>query len=209
VIRGDVRLDAPKADRATWRDQLGLAEDDFVACMLAHFHSGKDHHTLLHAWRRVLDTLDSNPNPVMLLAGRDAGSMSAAKALAFDLDLREHVRFLGDVEDVAGLLGCADLAVFSSRSELFGRGATEPMRAGLPVVGTDVPGIREAVGEECAAHLAPPGDDTALAASIICFARDPGLRARIGEANARLLKARQPVQATWKVYAKLLAGALR
>jgi glycosyltransferase involved in cell wall biosynthesis len=209
VIRGDVQLSHAHDGRGVWRERLGLRENDFVACMLAHFHAGKDHRTLLHAWRRVVDQLgDGGPRPVLLLAGRPAGTEDSVKALAFDLDLRDHVRFLGDVDDVPGLLTAVDLAVFSSRSELFGRGATEPMSAGLPVAGTDVPGIREAVGEVGVSFLAPPGDSDALAEIVVAFARDPALCARVGAANAELMRDRQSAEVTWKLYAELVANAL-
>jgi glycosyltransferase involved in cell wall biosynthesis len=209
VIRGDVQLPPARESRAAWRTRVGLDDDVFVACMLANFHSGKDHTTLLHAWRRVVDALDADGRTaVLLLAGRPAGTESSVKALAFDLDLRDHIRFLGDVEDVRGLLGAVDLAVFSSRSELFGRAATEPMLAGLPVVGTDVPGISEPLGEAGHSFLAPPGDAAGLAEAILQFAYDPELRVRVGEANAELLRGRQPAESTSRVYARLLADAL-
>jgi glycosyltransferase involved in cell wall biosynthesis len=112
------------------------------------------------------------------------------------------------VDDVTGLLAAVELAVFSSRSELFGRGATEPMSVGLPVVGTDVPGIREAVGDVGAPFLAPPGDDETFAKAVVTFARDPALRARVGGANAELMKERQSADVTWKQYAKLVASVL-
>jgi glycosyltransferase involved in cell wall biosynthesis len=145
---------------------------------------------------------------VLLLAGRPAGTENAVKALAYDLGLRNHVRFLGDVDDVTGLIGAIELAVLSSRSELFGRAVTEPMRAGLPVVGTDVPGIREAVGDTDGAFLAAPGDAAALADPIVRLARDPLLRARAGKVNAEMMRARHPAEATSHVYAELLAAAL-
>ena len=45
------------------------------------------------------------------------------------------------------------------------------MAAGLPVVGTDISGIREAVGEDSIPWLAQPGDSATLAAHIISLAR--------------------------------------
>jgi glycosyltransferase involved in cell wall biosynthesis len=209
VIRGDLQLAPARDDCSTWRQRLGLSEDTLAACMLAHFHAGKDHRTLLHAWRQVIDELASDGvQAVLLLAGRPAGTENAVKALAFDLDLHEHIRFVGDVADVTGLLGAADLAVFSSRSELFGRGATEPMAAGLPVVATDVAGIAEAVGEDNRMFLAAPGDAAGLAEAILRLARDPTLRARVGRANAELMRSRQPAEATSSKYARLVADAL-
>jgi glycosyltransferase involved in cell wall biosynthesis len=209
VVRDKVELPPARDTGATWRERLGLSGDDIVGCMLAHLHSGKDHVTLLRAWRLVVDRLvPEGRRPVLLLAGRDAGAGDAAKALAFDLDLHDYVRFVGEVDDVSGFLGAPDLAVFSSRSELLGRGATEPMAAGLPVVGTDVPGIREALGEGGVPFLAPPGDAPGLAEVILRFATDPELRARVGRANSELIRARQSGLATSDVYMALLAETL-
>ena len=184
VMRDKVELAPPREPGATWRARLGLSAEDVVGCMVGHLHPGNDHATLLRAWRLVVDRLvPEERGPVLLLAGRDAGGDNAAKALAYDLDLRDYVRFAGEVSDVSGFLGAADLAVFSSRSELIGRGATEPMAAGLHVVGTDIPGIREAVGVSGVSFLAPPGDAPALAEAILRFATDSELRARVGRAN--------------------------
>jgi glycosyltransferase involved in cell wall biosynthesis len=118
------------------------------------------------------------------------------------------LRVLGDVDDVSGLLGAVDLAVFSSRSECLGRGATEPMFAGLAVAGTDIPGIREAVGEAGESFLAAPGDAAGLAEAILRLAGDPDLRARVGAANAELVRSRQRAEVTTGAYAALLAIAL-
>jgi len=209
VIPTTVRLRAPRESHAAWRARMGLREDDVVGCMLGHLHAGKDHVTLLHAWRLVADRLTpERRRPVLILAGRDAGGGDAVKALAFDLDLREHVLFVGEVDDVSGLLAAADLAVFSSRRECLPRGALEPMSVGLAVAGTDVPGVREVVGEPGTPYLAPPGDANALADVILRFARDPDLRARLGRANAELIRSRQSDEATSRVYARLLSDGL-
>jgi glycosyltransferase involved in cell wall biosynthesis len=209
VIRSEVQIPAAQDDRDQWRSRLAIGEDDLVACMIGHFHPGKDHATLLRAWKVVVDRLwDDGQKAYLLFAGRAAGSEDDVKALAFDLDLREHVRFLGEVTDIGGLLGAVDLAVFSSRSECLGRGATEPMYAGLAVVGTDNPGIREAVGAPGQALLSAPEDSDGLAEMILLLARDPALRRRIGNANADLIRKRQSAEATSGMYAQLLASAL-
>lgn len=207
VIRSVVDLPPAGEAREVWRARLGLGEADIAACMLAHLHAGKDHDTLLRAWRLVVDDLRGEGRRVLLLlAGRDAGGGDAARATANDLGLGEHVRFLGEVADVSGLLGACELAVFSSRSECLGRGATEPMAAGLPVVGTDVPGIREAVGETGADLLAPAGDAAALAAAVVRLARAPELRAAIGRANAEQISSRHSRAETTHRYLSLFAA---
>ena len=142
------------------------------------------------------------------VAPSKAGLVGMAKGLALDLGLRGHVRFLGDVDDIGGLLGAVDLAVFSSRSECLGRGATEPMLAGLPVAGTDIPGIREAVGDHGQAFLAKPGDHSGLADVILRLAGDPAMRVRVGRANAVLIRTRQSEKMTSRLFARLLEDAL-
>ncbi len=209
VIPSSAELPPPRESGAAWRERLGIGEDVLVACMLAHLHKGKDHATLLHAWRLVVDRFDAGaPRPVLLLVGRDAGAGNAAKALAFDLDLREQVRFVGEVSDVSGVLDACDLAVLSSRSEMFARAVSEPMGVGIPVVGTDVPGIREVMGAPGDRYLVPPGDAVALADAIVELALNADLRARVGQANADLIRSRQSKHATAHVYAGLLAEKL-
>jgi glycosyltransferase involved in cell wall biosynthesis len=208
VIRSEVQLAIARDSREQWRSRLAIGADDLVACMLGHLHPGKDHATLLRAWKVVVDRAQNDGKEVyLLLAGRPAGSEDDLKALAFDLDLRKHVRFLGEVTDIGGLLGAVDLAVFSSRSECLGRGATEPMYAGLAVAGTDNPGIREAVGEPGQMLLTAPGDSDGLAKTILLLAADPALRRRIGKASAELIRERQSGETTSDMYARLLANA--
>lgn len=209
VIRSEVRLPSAKETRQGWRSQLAIGPETVAACMLGHLHGGKDHATLLRAWRIVVDRLaHEGRSACRLIAGRSAGTEDDVKALAFDLDLREQVRFLGDVEDVGGLLAACDLAVFSSRSECVGRGATEPMAAGLAVAATDVPGIREGVGGPGREFLAAPGDEATLANAVLRLARDRQLREEVGQANAQLIVTRQSASTTSLVYARLIADVL-
>jgi glycosyltransferase involved in cell wall biosynthesis len=86
------------------------------------------------------------------------------------------VRFLGRIEDVSGLLAAVDVAVLSSRSEGMPNAVLEPMAAGLPVVATDIEGVREAVGPTGVAVLAPPGDHRALANALDRALTDEALR---------------------------------
>jgi glycosyltransferase involved in cell wall biosynthesis len=64
----------------------------------------------------------------------------------------------------------------------------EAFAAGVPVVATDVGGIREAVGE--AALLVPPGDAEAGVAALEAIASDADLRRRLVEAGHRYAASR-------------------
>jgi glycosyltransferase involved in cell wall biosynthesis len=184
VIHNGIELPEPELDRAEWRSQLGVDDDCFIACMVANLSIYKDHITLLKAWRKVVDRLTAvGRHAVLLLAGRFDNTQDLLKALAFDLELGKSIRFLGEVKDVAGLLGAADLGVFSSRNEGCPNGVLECMAARLPVVGTDISGIREAVGLEEYQFLAPPGDAETLADRLLELALNFELRAKHAALN--------------------------
>ena len=187
VIRNGVQLDAPRAGRAAWRARLGIDDHTVAACMVANLTRYKDHETLLRAWRRVLDYAGAaGRDAVLILAGRIEGSGSTypfLKGMAHDLKLGEGLRFLGQVEDVSGLLSAVEFGVLSSRAESSPNGVLECMAAGLAVAGTDNPGIRDAVRTDGYQLLAPPGDAEALAERILRLVTDPSLRAKLGAAN--------------------------
>jgi glycosyltransferase involved in cell wall biosynthesis len=209
VVRNGVELGVPQADRASWRERLGLTSAALVACMVATLSEYKDHETLIRAWSQVVDAMRGRgETPVLLLAGRFGQTQLALKALAFDLDLGRNVRFLGHVDDIAGLLGAVDLGVFSSRSEGSPNGVLECMAAGLPVVGTDEPGIREVIGPDGYPCLAPPGDADALSARVLRLIDDPLTRTRLGSLNRARIEAEFSMRAMCERTASLMANAL-
>ena len=191
-----------------WRRRLGIGDDAGVALMSAHLHAFKDHATLLRAWRIALDRIADSPAPALVLAGRPAGEEAELKALAFDLDLGGSVIFAGEVADVGGLLDACDIGVLSSRRESRPRAVLEYMAGGLPVAGTDIPGIVELVGDEGARFLAPPGDAERLAAVLLELITSPELRRAAGSANERLARKRAVASSGPEQAAALVADAL-
>jgi len=209
VIRNGVRLDAPKLDRAGWRAKLAIAEDAVVCTMVANLQKNKDHETLLRAWRFLIDSRsDFAPHPVLLLAGRPAGTEDRLLELARELGISEGVRFLGPVDDIAGLLEASDIGVHSSPAEGCPNSVLEFMLAGLPVVGTDIEGIRDVVGEESYPLLAPVRDAEALADRIRLLVDSADLRARYGSANAKRAVEEFSPQVMCERMTSAIAGAL-
>lgn len=183
VVYNGIVLQPAENHRETWRTQLGVRSDTFLACMVANLHSFKDHLTLLRAWRRLVDELEGlGDPPVLLLAGRFGDMTDRLKALAYDLELGRTVRFLGRVDDITGLLAACDLGVFSSKTEGCPNGVLESMAAGLAVVATDIPGIREALGDDYPC-LVPAQDPDAFAECIAHLVADLQSRSTIGARN--------------------------
>lgn len=104
---------------------------------------------------------------------------NALRACVGALDLEHRVQFLGHVEDLQPVLERADIFLMPSLWEGFGLAAVEAMNAGLPVVASDVPGLREVVAPT-EADLVPPEDPKALAGVIGRLLRHPERRAALG-----------------------------
>ena len=207
VIPNGVASSAPELDRRAWREQLAVDEKCFIACMVANLHNNKDHATLLRAWSKVVNGIDGQ-RALLVLAGRHDGAYESLALLASELKIDDSVRFIGPVSDVSGLLGAVDLGVFSSRSEGCPNAVLESMAAGLPVVGSDIAGIREVVGPAGARFLAAPGDADGLAAALLTLANDRSLCAEIGENNRERVRNNYDSLRMCKETAALLARNL-
>ena len=205
IVHNGVELAPPVHDRVKWRHNLGVAQDSFLACMLANVHRNKDHLTLLRAWRVVLDNIRSHQREaVLILAGWLHPEADQVKALARELKLGQNVRFLGPVDDVTGLLSAVDLGVFSSKSEGCPNGVLECMASGLPVVATDIPGIREAVGPAGLGYLAPPDDAGIFAQRILDIAHHSTQTCSLGKTNRERIRAEfSPDQMVHKMVAQI------
>jgi glycosyltransferase involved in cell wall biosynthesis len=109
----------------------------------------------------------------------------AVEALASQLGLSRRIRFLGRRTDVSQLLAAAQVFVLVSRFEAFPRSILEAMRAGLPVLASDVGGVRESLVDGETGFLVKPGDVTDLARKLEQLIRNPCLRMRMGAAGRR------------------------
>ena len=173
--------------------------------MLSNVHRNKDNATLLIAWRAVLDNRQSpHQEAVLILAGWLHPEADKVKALAFDLNLGQNVRFLGSVDDIAGLLSAVDLGVFSSKSEGCPNGILECMASGLPIVATDIPGVREAVGSAGLGYLALPDDAGTFAQRILDLADDSKEASSLGKIYRERIHAEfSPDQMVQKMVAQI------
>jgi len=171
-VRNWVQPEEPRKTPAQWREELKVSEDTVLALMVGNLHPFKDHPTLFHAWRRVLDR-SNDTEPLLLLAGRpQEGRLAELKELARQLGIEERLRFLGEVDDIPGLLETVDLVVHSSMREGCPNAILEAMACRVPVIATDIPGIREAIGEK-SPYLVPERNPEALAGKILELLGDP------------------------------------
>lgn len=125
---------------------------------------------------------DREPTPVVVVAGDGPlrGELEAAIRAR-----RLPVRLLGVRDDVPALLAAADVVVVPSVWEGQPLAVQEALRAGRPIVASDVGGIPEMVGDEGAAVLVPAGDAGALADAVARVLDDRRLADRLAAAARR------------------------
>jgi glycosyltransferase involved in cell wall biosynthesis len=151
--------------------------------MVARFASQKDHATLLQALSGLLCMEWS-----LLLVGegeleaRIVGQVNA-------LGLGNRVRILPPETNVTHLLIEAQIYVLSTHFEALPISILEAMRAGLPVVATDVGGISESVHEGETGLLTRHADVGDLRNALARLIADPALRLALGNAGRRLWSA--------------------
>ncbi len=165
-----------RRSREQWCADLSIDRDSFVVTMVASLSRFKDHETLLDAWPGIRRSV---PGAVLLLAGREGDRAASIRKKVAGL---KGVQLLGEVDDVGGLLDASDLLVHCSYLEGMPNAVLEGMAAGLPVIATNCPGTREALGSDNR-WLVPIRDASALATATMTLAQNPGLRVRVGKKN--------------------------
>ena len=98
-------------------------------------------------------------------------------------ELQDHVRFLGQVEDMASLRKTIDINLMCSRAEAFGRVTVEAMMSGIPVIGSNSGGTPELIQDGVTGFLYESGNIEELAEKIIILMNNKELRERMGKAG--------------------------
>jgi glycosyltransferase involved in cell wall biosynthesis len=109
----------------------------------------------------------------------DGPERHSLESLARQLEVLDKVQFLGVVPTIVSQMQWADVLVLPSYSEGIPRTIMEAFAAGVPVIGSDIPGVRVLIEHMQTGLLVPPGDHEALARAIMDLAANPELCRRL------------------------------
>jgi glycosyltransferase involved in cell wall biosynthesis len=166
--------------RVALRRQLGI-NDAPVVGIVARLSDVKGHIYLVRAMRAVVDRL---PEAVLLIVGE--GKMETAiRKLSDELSLLKNIFYIGEVKDTVEPLSAMDIFVMPSLKEGLGLGLMEAMAMGLPVIGSNIGGIRSLIKDGENGILVEPKDPAELSAAILEMINDAGKAARLS-ANAQV-----------------------
>lgn len=162
------------------RNSLGIPRDAFTVLMIAEFNRRKRHEDALRAFAAAGD-----PNAHLVLVGRGA-LMDTSRDLARRLGIMHRTHFLGYRRDVPVLIRASDVTILPSNQEGLPRSIMESMSAGTPVIGSDIRGVRDLLGDG-AGLLFPVGNVEELARRIDWLRENPAAaRTMAGVAKQRI-----------------------
>ena len=121
---------------------------------------------------------------------------------------RINARFLGEREDVREILQIMDVFALASFYEGSPVSVLEAMAAGLPVVATNIGGVKEIVSDGKTGFLVEPGDSNALAEKIKKLLEDRKMRKDFGETGFKRVKENFSIDKTVNRIEKLWKGRL-
>lgn len=183
----DTRVFRPEAVEPAPDVDCGWTRGRVVIGVVAMFDRVKGHVQLLRALTKLLTSGDTQWCCLLVGEGREEDLLKREVKLC---GLSDHVRFLGYRQDVASVLKHVDIAVVPSERESFGLAAAEAMSMRIPVVATDIGGLREVVEDGVTGLLVRVGDADAMAGALRLLIHDKERRAMMGAQGRERIKNR-------------------
>ncbi len=202
---------APRCAERTLRRRLGLSETDLVVGIVANLRRVKNHLLLFRAFRAL--SRDLAGVKLVLVgqgpAGEPDNTEPSLRQFTADHGLADRVLFLGYRTDIPELLHLMDLFCLTSTQEGLPISLIEAMAAGLPVIGTDAPGIREVIDHGANGFLVPQADPGPLEQRMRQLLSDRVQREAFGRRSRAIAMERYSLAACVARYQDLFARVRR
>lgn len=159
--------------------------------------------------RAIPIVLDALPGAGFELVG-DGAQLDECRALAVELGIEPAIRWIPRQPNhrMPEHLARWDVTVIPSFCESFGVAALEASAMCIPVIASDVGGLRDTVIDGETGWLIPPNQPAALAAAIIDLLENPALRRRMGLAGRAFVERQYDLQAAFQKWLRLYETAL-
>lgn len=125
--------------------------------------------------------IDNGPGEVLVLIVGEGKDRSRLEQLILELNLDRHVKLLGLRDDIINLMKFSDVMVMPSHYEGLSLAMIEAMACGLPVIASNVPGLKDHIDHGRNGLLFPAKDYEKLASCIFDLANNKELRTLLSE----------------------------
>ena len=181
VIPNGIDLERYPARQPADLTELGIQTGQRVVTFVGRLEPQKGVQWLIETARPWLETL---PGCDLLLVG-EGHLRQSLEASCRAAAIAERVHFAGWRTDVPEILAASDLLVLPSDWEGMPNVVLEAMASRLPVVASDVEGVRELLGLAAPQQTVRYGDTPGLTRKVASLMLDPDMAKAIGEENRR------------------------
>lgn len=189
----------PTGTRAELLRELGLPAEARLVCYVGRLAEQKRVDDLLWAAQLLRQ---ADPRAYFLIVG-DGPERARLEQHARDVEVSEHVRWLGHRDDAAAVLSLCDVFWLGSSFEGMSNSLLEAMSCGRPVVVTDIPPNRELVKHGVEGYLVKIGDGAGFAQFTVRLFGDAELWRKIGDAARERVRRNFSVDAMIEAHVRL------
>lgn len=149
-------------NRQEYRQNIGVHDDEIMVLSVGELSERKNHQIIIEALNRIKE--DKKYVYVICGSGIDGGTGMLLRNLANEKNV--SLRLLGFRMDIPEITKCSDIGAIPSIREGLGLAGIQSLAAGVPVVGTNVQGIRDYILDEKTGYLCQADDAEAFAKAI-------------------------------------------
>ncbi|MDI9230163.1 N-acetyl-alpha-D-glucosaminyl L-malate synthase BshA [Staphylococcus caprae] len=160
----------PTCHNEELKESYGIAPEEKVLIHVSNFRKVKRIDTIIETFAKVRERI---PSKLILLG--DGPELLDMRQKARNLDVEEHVLFLGKQNDVSAFYQLSDLVLLLSEKESFGLTLLEAMKTGVLPIGTNAGGIKEVIKHEETGYIVDIGDSEQAAQYAIRLLEDEAL----------------------------------
>lgn len=183
-------------------DRGEINEGEIKILHIGRFDPAKNHELLIDAFALLLKKF---PGVKLQLVG-DGEFKARVMEKVVKNDLVNHVDFLGVSKNIPAILAGSNILVLSSVAEGFGLVLVEAMAMGLPVVATNVGGVKEIVRDGVNGLLVEPNQPGLLAEALGKLVENQELREQMGRSGVQIagrFDIRNSVKEYYQLYCRL------
>lgn len=170
------------------KEIFNIPPNAFVVFYSGHMERRKGVHVIIESAKFLGEAL-TQENIYFLIAGNKPGEEAVFIDQLEGHSASQHVIFAGYRRDLNQLIPCCTLGVIASTGwDSFPMSSLEMAASGLPLLVSDLQGLKETVEEGVTGLKFPPGDHIALANQILNFAHAPEKIITMGLAARRRIE---------------------
>lgn len=191
------------------REMLGIPQEATVLVSVSEINRNKNLAVTIKALAHLCSDMKPSAKTELYYIICGIGEeLAANRELAKELGIADRVRFLGYRHDIEIILHAADIFLFPSIREGLGMAPIEAMSAGLPVIASDIRGVREyAVDGYNSILIKDPMDVKGFAKAVRSLCDEKSVRQKMGKNAAESVK-NFDLEYSMKAFAQIFGGLL-